>query len=61
VSDDNVIPFRKRRPSKNELEVYRHVTRNWHPQMRELVFPEHSRHDDGAKGTAPTDRQTPRR
>jgi len=42
VSDDNVIPFRKRSPSENELEAFRAMTRNWHPDMRRLVFPEHA-------------------
>jgi hypothetical protein len=39
----NVIPFRTRprRPSEAELEIYRQVTRNWLPDVRRLVFPEH--------------------
>lgn len=41
MSDAKVIPFRKRPPSEAELEAYRRVTRNWHPDMRRLVFPEH--------------------
>jgi hypothetical protein len=45
MTDRKVIPFRKRRPSQAELEAeleaYRHMTRNWHPQMRRLVFPEY--------------------
>jgi hypothetical protein len=43
MSDDKVIPF-KPRPrvlSEQELEVFRHTTRNWHPQLRDLMFPEH--------------------
>jgi hypothetical protein len=43
VSDDNVIPFRKRPPSKTELEVYRQMTRNWSPALKEMFFPEHFR------------------
>jgi hypothetical protein len=43
MSDDKVIPFkpRPRVPSQQELEVFRHATRNWHPQLRELMFPDH--------------------
>jgi hypothetical protein len=40
MSDRKVIPFRKRPPSQAELEAYRRMTRNWHPEMRRLVFPE---------------------
>ena len=42
---DNVIPFRPRPPSDGELDAYRDMTRNWHPQMRELMFPRHFEHD----------------
>lgn len=45
MSDDNVILFRKRPPSEVEIEHYRMVTRNWHPQMRQMMFPEHFKHD----------------
>jgi hypothetical protein len=45
VSDDNVIPFRKRPPSESELEAYRLLTRNWSPQLRQLMFPEYFRQD----------------
>jgi hypothetical protein len=41
VSDRKVIPFRKRRPSKSELAVYEQITRNWSPQMRQLMFPQY--------------------
>jgi hypothetical protein len=41
VSDRKVIPFRKRRPSPAELLAIRHATRKWHPDMQQLVFPEH--------------------
>jgi hypothetical protein len=49
MSDSNVIPFRKRPPSENELEIYRKITRNWHPEMRALMFPEHFKHDDAKR------------
>jgi len=45
MSDSTVIPFRKRPPSEQELEMYRKMTRNWHPEMRQLMFPEHFKHD----------------
>jgi len=41
MSQNNIIPFRKRPPSENELEICRQVTRNWSQQMRELMLPEH--------------------
>jgi hypothetical protein len=47
MSDQKVIPFRprSRQLSEAELEVYRHITREWHPEMRRLMFPEHFAHD----------------
>jgi len=45
VSDDNVIPFRKRPPSDSELRVYRLMTRGWAPALRQLMFPEHFRRE----------------
>lgn len=45
MTDAKVIPFGKRPPSEAELEAYRQVTRNWHPEMRRLVFPEHFKKD----------------
>jgi len=45
VSHDNVIPFRKRPPSESEVEVYRSITRNWDPALRQLLFPEHFNRD----------------
>ena len=45
MNDEKVVPFRKRPPSEAELEMYRRVTQNWHPEMRRLMFPEHFRHD----------------
>jgi hypothetical protein len=43
MKHNNVIPFRKRPapPSEAELERYRQETRNWHPEMRRRLFPEH--------------------
>lgn len=42
---DNVIPFRPRPPSEGELDAYRSMTRNWHPQLRQLMFPRHAAQD----------------
>jgi hypothetical protein len=39
MSRGNVIPFRKRPPSKGELEAFRRMTRSWSPEMRQLMFP----------------------
>ena len=48
MAKDNVIPFRPRPPSQGELDAYRTMTRNWHPQMRQLLFPKHLEHDQPA-------------
>ena len=51
MTDRKVIPFRKRPPSQAELEMYRQITRNWHPDMRRLMLPDHFKRDQpGAKG-----------
>jgi hypothetical protein len=47
MSDQKVIPFRKRPPTEEELEIYRQITRNWHPEMQRLMFPEHFERDNG--------------
>jgi hypothetical protein len=41
VSDDKVVPFRPRRPSGIELSVIVRMTRNWQPDVRQMMFPEH--------------------
>ncbi len=46
MSDDVVIPFRKRPPSEVELEVFRRITKGWHPELRRLLFPEHSKRSE---------------
>lgn len=45
MSDEKIIPFkpRSREIPEQELEVFRHATRNWHPQLRALMFPEHAK------------------
>lgn len=45
MRQDNVIPFRKRAPSKGELEAYRRLTRGWSPELRQMMFPEYFRHE----------------
>ena len=52
MSDNNVIPFRKRPPSQVEIEYYRMITRNWPPHMRQMMFPEHFKHDNPAEREA---------
>jgi hypothetical protein len=43
MNDDKIIPFkpRPRVPSEQEIEAFLHATRNWPPQLRELLLPEH--------------------
>ncbi len=43
VSDSKVVPFRRRPPSKTELDVYKSMTRLWSSEMRQRIFPEHFR------------------
>jgi hypothetical protein len=42
---DKVVPFRRRRPTEVPLEFYWKITRSWHPQLRELMFPEYFKLD----------------
>jgi hypothetical protein len=36
---DNVVLFPQRPPSKQELDVYRWMTRSWSPALRQLILP----------------------
>jgi hypothetical protein len=48
MSDEEVvIPFRPRPRTiaEGELDAVRQMTRNWHPELRELMFPEHAKLD----------------
>jgi hypothetical protein len=45
AQENNVIPFRKPPPSHAELEIYRRITRNWSPALRQMLFPEHFKQD----------------
>jgi hypothetical protein len=38
---NNVVLFPARPPSEQELEVYRWMTRNWTPALRQLILPQH--------------------
>jgi hypothetical protein len=53
VSDDVVVPFRKRPPSEHELEAFRRATKSWDPGLRELLFPEHVKRDVERKAPVP--------
>jgi hypothetical protein len=50
---DNVVPFRKRPPSEDELEAFRRATKSWHPSLRQLLFPEHTKRDADRERDAP--------
>src|SRR5215468_8519809 len=54
MRDSNVIPFRKRAPSKRELEAYRAITRSWSPALRALMFPQYFRFAEQSAGIART-------
>jgi hypothetical protein len=45
MASSNVIPFRKRRPSDGEMAAYRMFTRNWSPELRQLMFPDYFREE----------------
>ena len=45
MSDQKIIPFRKRPPADAVMEAYRQMTRGWHAEMRRLMFPEHFAHE----------------
>jgi hypothetical protein len=32
-----------------ELDVYRRITRAWSAEMKQMMFPEHFRHDEKAR------------
>jgi hypothetical protein len=45
MSDAKVIPFRKRPPTKPQLEIYRMMTRSWSAQMKQMMFPDYFRYE----------------
>jgi hypothetical protein len=54
MSDEKVIPFRRRPPSQDEMQMYRQITRNWDPGMKRLMFPEHCKHEPQTDEGRPT-------
>ena len=45
MDDRKVIPFRRPRPSEVQLQIYRQMTRSWHPDIRQLFLPEYFKLD----------------
>lgn len=50
MDQNNVIPFRKRPPSDIEVETYERMTRNWHPELKQMMFPEHFKREQDKLG-----------
>ena len=46
MSDNKVIPFRRRPPSRAELEAYQRMTRHWSPTLRQMMFPEYYKREE---------------
>lgn len=46
MTDNKVIQFRPRPPSKQALAVYEQMTKRWSSQMRQLIFPRHFAEQD---------------
>ena len=43
MSDQKVIPFRRRSCAESRevgREMYERMTRHWHPEIKEMMFPE---------------------
>ena len=55
MSDNKVIPFRRResKPTEVELEIYRKVTRNWSAEMRQLMLPQYCNFDTPPDSSEP--------
>jgi len=53
VSDNKVVPFRRRPPSQAELEVYQRMTRHWSPTLRQMMFPELFRREQDKERRSP--------
>lgn len=49
MSRNNVIPFPRRQPSAQALEIYRHMTRHWSNELKRLLLPEYFRADQLAR------------
>ena len=46
MSDNKVVPFRRRPPSQGELEAYARMTRHWSPSLRQMMFPEYFKREE---------------
>ena len=53
MSDNKVVPFRKRPPSQAELEAYQTMTRHWSPTLRQKMFPEHFKREEQLEQRTP--------
>jgi len=53
VSDNKVVPFRRRPPSQAELEAYQRMTRHWSPTLRQMMFPEYFRREQASEPGSP--------
>ena len=53
VSDNKVVPFRRRPPSQAELEAYQRMTRHWSPTLRQMMFPEYFKREEQAGPGSP--------
>jgi hypothetical protein len=53
VSDNKVVPFRRRPPSQAELEAYQRMTRHWSPTLRQMMFPEYFKREEQAESSSP--------
>ncbi len=53
MSESKVIPFRRRPPTRVELEVYQRMTRHWSPTLRQMMFPEYFRREQESERSAP--------
>ena len=59
MRSNNVIPFPKRTPSQEGLEVYRRITRNWSPTSRRIIFPDFQRSTPQTAGEPPSSSESP--
>jgi hypothetical protein len=56
--DNVVVPFRRRPPAQQELEMYHMLTRHWSPALRRLLCPQYYEADARQAGAGST-RQSP--
>ena len=53
MSDNKVVPFRRRPPSQAELEAYQRMPRHWSPPLRQMMFPEYFKREEQLEQSAP--------